>query len=246
MHRVRCMHSDTAAGGRADVHWSEEPPKKSIKADCVQVFVTPVDNEFRAESYSINGKRIQFCGHGSLAAAWVAFSEHAPAAATLNFFNANQSWQARRVGDEITLVYARPRFRPCVVPEFASGALGTQPQAAAVVGDDTGYLILQFPDAESVRSLQPDPDAIMTASQRALIVTASESSADFVFRYFAPQYGEPEDAATGSAAVQLAAYWGAKLPSEEFHVRQLSHHGAEMHVTCGGDEVALTAPVAYR
>jgi len=246
MQMMRCMHSGDAVGGVVDVFWQKEPPAE-IRGDrgCVRVYVTAVNGEFRVQSYSKQGKRIQFCGHGALAAAWVAF-QHAPDAESLNFFNANQSWQGRHAGDDITLIYRRPMVQAAAVPEWATAALGADPLGAALVGDDTGYLIIELTDADSVQAMEPDLDALAAATERAVIVTACESNTEFVFRYFAPQYGTPEDAATGSAAVQLAAYWGAKLPAEEFHVRQLSHQGAVMRVACLDNAVELTGRVTYR
>ena len=66
-----------------------------------------------------------------------------------------------------------------------------------------------------------------------------------VFRYFAPQYGSPEDAATGSAAVQLAAFWSPRLARERFTAVQLSPEGARLQLACGAESVDLMARVEY-
>lgn len=240
------MHSNWAVGGVADVHWGQTPPREATPADCVQVYIVPDNGELFAESYGIDGKRIQFCGHGALAAAWVAFNEYAPDATHLNFASSTQSWQARRLDNDVRLIYRRPFARSRAIPDFAGPVLGAQPSAVAEMGGDAGYLVVQLPDAKAVQLLQPDLQALAAATDRAVIVTACESDTDFVFRYFAPQYGNPEDQATGSAAVQLAAYWGSKLPTSRFHVQQLSDHGAEMWVVCKDNAVELTARVAYR
>jgi len=82
-----------------------------------------------------------------------------------------------------------------------------------------------------------------------LIVTASTMHDEVpgcVFRYFAPQYGPPEDAATGSAAVQLAAYWALQLNVDHFKAHQLSPQGAWMQLRLqGGDTVELAARIRY-
>ncbi len=251
------MHGEGAAGGNADVHWLGAADAAGMEAAAAQLFATNVCDHaqvlltgsaghYSAESYTIAGTRIRFCGHGALAAAWVACTELEPAAASLDFHNADRFWQARRTGtDRITLVYSRPRPQDCAVPDFAAAALGRQPLAAATVGGPAGYLILTLPDAAAVQTLQPDVAAIVAATQCAVIATAPVGDG-FVFRYFAPQYDTPEDPATGSAAVQLAAFWQPRLQVEKMQVRQLSHHGAAMEVACRGDTVELTARVGYR
>jgi predicted PhzF superfamily epimerase YddE/YHI9 len=253
-----------AAGGIAAVHWLVDVAPDELHAaagellanqhdiDCVQVFVTGGDGRYVAESFSPAGRRIHFCGHGALSAAWVVFDQHEQAATTLEFSNAEQHWQARRSASElsdISLTYSQPLVVDCAVPEFAEQVLGVQPLAAASVGDSSGYLILQLADADSVRTLQPDYTAITAASDRALIVTAQTHFADdpgCVFRYFAPQYGTPEDAATGSAAVQLAAFWSSRLQCKRFSALQLSPEGAWLQLGCDAGSVDLAARVRYR
>lgn len=259
-HLIRCMYSDTAAGGMADVHWLAGVSVDELQAiptalfanttfDHVQVFVAGGNGRYLAESYSPQGDRIQFCGHGALAAACVAFHEHEPDAESLHFSNADRDWQARRSDADatgITLIYKRPAPLACAVPESVAAALGAQPLAAAEAGGPTDYLILELADAGSLRALQPDFVALSAASDRAWIVTARDAALGFVFRYFAPQYDNPEDAATGSAAVQLAAYWAPRLQAEQLSVRQLSAQGAVMQVRCTPAAVELAARVGYR
>jgi predicted PhzF superfamily epimerase YddE/YHI9 len=255
------MYSDSATGGVADVHWlADVSPLELTNAavsfftnnnsnDTTQVFVTARDGGFVAESYSAAGRRINFCGHGALAAARVVFDQHAADATEVEFSNAAQSWQARCSADRIALIYQQPLPVVCSVPTFAKAALGVQPVDAATVGGPTGYLILELADAESVKLLQPDFVLIKTATERALIVTAQAEIFDLpgcVFRYFAPQYGAPEDAATGSAAIQLAAFWSPRFDGRPFTAWQLSLQGAEMQLGCTGDTVDLTARVGYR
>ena len=106
------------------------------------------------------------------------------------------------------LHYARPGYREVPVPDFVEACLGASAVSAAEVGPDDGYLILGFQSAEEIRCLTPNGVAITAATRRALVATApGEGTDEFVFRYFAPQYGDLEDMATGSAAVQLASWW---------------------------------------
>lgn len=254
------MYGDDAAGGVATVHWlADVAPTEldsvvaglvsSTSFDHVQVFVAGANGRYRAESYSPHGSRIQFCGHGALAAARVVLHELEPQASLLEFHNADRAWQARwsAAGDTsaLTLIYKCPEPQACAVPAFAGAALGVEPVAAAGVGGETDYLILELTAADALPGLQPDFAAIAKATRRALIVTA-QAEDGCMFRYFAPQYGDNEDAATGSAAVQLAAYWADRLPLEALKLRQCSAQGAEMQVCCRDGVVELCARVGYR
>jgi predicted PhzF superfamily epimerase YddE/YHI9 len=260
---VSCMHNALVSdsGGLAMVHWM--PDVAAVELDAVAatiqasahnddtlVCVTTESGEYIAESYSPTGKPIQFCGHGALAAAWVVMNEHAPDESVVSFSSHRHKWTARRADfdvADVALTYARPEPLECPVPDFAEACLGGKVIKAAKVGADTDYLILELADAAAVKSARPDAAAICAATQRALIITAraQELSSGCVFRYFAPQYGDPEDAATGSAAVQLAAYWGPDLKMPRFKAQQLSLQGATMQLTCQSEMVELAARVGY-
>jgi predicted PhzF superfamily epimerase YddE/YHI9 len=264
------MHTTAAdSGGLANVHWLADVSSNELQAitetifesgelgDCTQVFVAGNNGRYVVESYTPQGGRIQFCGLGALAAARVVVDSHAQNAAVLEFANAEQGWQARQAiaGDtdsaainNLTLIYKRPSPADCAIPKFAKSALGVQPLAAATVGGSSDYWVLEVADRSALQAMQPDFSAITAATERAVIVTAKASYADgpgIVFRYFAPQYGTPEDTATGSAAVQLAAYWSQRVQREQFTAEQLSPQGAWLQLGCSEDSVDLTARVEY-
>jgi predicted PhzF superfamily epimerase YddE/YHI9 len=265
---IRCMHGvdpeHAGEGGLAYVHWLEDavPEQLSATAEAMlaeqaprehaSVFVAGGAGRYVAETYSPDGTRIRFCGHGALAAAWLALNEHEPDAGSVAFMNKNHDWQARRSSDadaDIVLSYSSPTPVACAVPDFAEACLGAAPVAAAEVGAPTDYLILELDSVQTVQDLQPDFAAINVATERALIVTAAKMHTEMpgcvVFRYFAPQYGTPEDAATGSAAAQLAAYWLPRLNTQYCNAQQLSPQGAWMQLHQQGDTVELGARVGY-
>jgi len=271
---VRCMHDSVADARNANgacawVHWLPDvsPDNLRAQADAIlaehreriytAVLVASGDGYYVAESYTAAGMHIQFCGHGALAAAWFVLHECDPAKQSVAFMSTRQHWQARRcesVAADIALLYARPAPVACPVPGFASRCLGGQPLAAAEVGVATDYLIMEMDSVATVQKLRPNLALLTAATQRALIVTARDTCVASavtdpqlacVFRYFAPQHGVPEDAATGSAAVQLAAYWAPRLPAGPVTLRQLSPQGAVMQVQCSADTVELRARVGY-
>jgi predicted PhzF superfamily epimerase YddE/YHI9 len=257
--KIRCMHDRAErAGGLADVvwlgvmdhaaaleasaGWLADHPVRS----CVTVFIAADAGRYSVESFSVAQHRIRFCGHGALAAAFCILEQH-PDAGTLVFYNEWRSWEAElRAGADynIKLRFPRPQVAPADVPDFAFGCLGRHPVRAAFAGGADDYLILELESEADVARLKPDPDLLSTATRRALIVTARAADG-IVYRYFAPQYGESEDAATGSAAVQLAAYWQPHIAAGPFLARQLSSAGALVELAVAGDQVELAARVGY-
>ncbi len=256
--KVRCMHDVAGlAGGVAEVIWLGEmshgaalDTAAKLLADtpnrsCVSVFIAVDAGRYIVESFALSGRRIEFCGHGALAAAFCIFEQHPDSRSQL-FCNEWRDWGARQSAASefnIKLVFAQPEVQSMAVPDFAAACLGKEPLAAAEAGGEGDYLILELDSEAAVVQLEPDFPAVSVATRRALIVTARAGSG-IVYRYFAPQYGEPEDAATGSAAVQLAAYWQPRCP-EPFEARQLSATGARVELACAGGKVELAARVGY-
>lgn len=77
-----------------------------------------------------------------------------------------------------------------------------EPAAAEWVSMPIDYLMAEYPEAATVASLEPDFEA-MQGTFGALCY--SREGSNVRARFFAPNAGVPEDPATGSAAVALAA-----------------------------------------
>ncbi len=103
----------------------------------------------------------------------------------------------------------------CGIPD----AIGT-----AVVALPKRYFMVEVEDVEAVAAVTPNHGAIESEDYLGVYVFAADG-ADTRARFFAPSVGVPEDPATGSAAVALAAY-------HRHHGRQAGattiHQGIEM------------------
>jgi len=64
---------------------------------------------------------------------------------------------------------------------------------------------------QDVLRYQPDFDAIKAINKRAICLTASAKTYDYVCRYFAPKIGIPEDPFCGSINCRLVPYWSQVL-----------------------------------
>ncbi|MGI9289926.1 MAG: hypothetical protein ACR2QG_01455, partial [Gammaproteobacteria bacterium] len=176
---LRCLFDEErgAEGGRAEVHLLEDCSGREVidaagralqelpATECVRVFVAGSGNLFTAESFSPTGQRIRFCGHGALAAAQTVFDRDGINAA--EFTNKERNWLAQREADDsdlITLTYEKPTLRLCDVPDYAFKILGVSPLQAALAGAESDYLILELAESELVQKLQPDLQALTSAT----------------------------------------------------------------------------------
>ncbi len=176
------------------------------------------------QCYNRSGFSIHCCGHGMLAAAdWWMRNLHYQ---QLDLLMNNSVISARREDERIWLRFPRIHTDICPIPEWVETLMGNMvermvesmvgvmvevmPITAALAGDEEGYLILEWPDNFPLQDLPRPGIALANFTRRGLIYTARQSSSegiDICSRYFAPQYGEEEDVATGSAMRVLADYW---------------------------------------
>lgn len=182
---------------------------------------------------------VDLCGHGTLAAAHVLFSDG----------RSDQVSFATRSG----ILVAAPRANGLVALDFPTkdlsevdeipgldGAIGaTVVNAGRTAGDD---VLLEVPDAATVRALTPDIAALAEVEARGVIVTApAEPGADhdFVSRFFAPRVGIAEDPVTGSAHCALAPYWAGRLGKTDLVGVQVSPRGGRVGVELRDERVFL-------
>jgi PhzF family phenazine biosynthesis protein len=179
----------------------------------------------------------KICGHATLAAAYVIFEFLEKGLRSVEF-------QSRTAG--VLSVARDGRLLELDFPTFAvkqvSGvspfreALGFEPLETWTTGKDRDFVVLA--NAEQVRALKIDP-APLIRSGAALCVTAPGDSCDYVYRFFAPAHGVPEDPVTGSANCVLGPYWSSKLGKAALLARQLSRRGGELRIRMAGDRVKI-------
>jgi PhzF family phenazine biosynthesis protein len=189
-------------------------------------------------------QELELCGHATLAAAHVLWSEGAAAPdAPLRFHTAGGALAATRGQGRIWLDFPATPARP--LPAGGAGelaeALGAEPRWAG-----RGRLdhLVELDDEAAVRRLRPDLAAVRALGSRAVIVTAradpgAPGEYDFVSRVFAPAVGIDEDQVTGSAHCSLGPYWSGLLGRERLVGYQASSRGGQVDVRVDGARVAL-------
>jgi len=182
---------------------------------------------------------VDLCGHATLAAGHVVFEHLRPDTEAVRFSTRSGVLEvAREAGGALRMDLPADPRSPTSAPDGLAEILGSTP--TEVLGGSTWVAVLD--DAEAVRSLRPDPDAIGRLDPPYLNVTAAgdaDSGVDFVSRFFAPGAGIDEDPVTGSAHCALTPYWAKRLGTDRLVARQVSRRGGELDCELLADRVVV-------
>lgn len=170
---------------------------------------------------------IQCCGHGMYAVASILRDELAAGTRGVALRTGTSEISAEFNGEDVVLALPLLSCRQSVVPSWAAAAAGMAPVAVAHAGGDSGYALWVYSSIDQVINLQLAEEVIIANTRRAIIATSWDPTArsGFVLRYFAPQYGVPEDPVTGSAMRVASAYWRQHSGNSSFKVWQCSTTG---------------------
>lgn len=187
-------------------------------------------------------REIKLCGHGTLAAAFVALNLLQDARESVEF-ETRYSGMLRvdKVAELLSMDF--PALFPTHCPDPPQQlchALGLQSLPTEVLEANERYIAV-VDEAKTVAELSPDFVRLEKLHPYVVAITAPGENEDFVSRYFAPGYGTPEDAVTGSLHCALIPYWSKRLGKNPLHARQLSARGGELWGALSDDRVILKA-----
>jgi len=187
---------------------------------------------------------IDFCGHATLASAYVLFKKN-PNVKVIQF-------SAKAVGI-LTIVQIEsgkiqmdfPNTMPEKIDEIPDSLLaGLSVVPAEVYRNTQAYFVIY--DSESdVLNVVRDNDKLKQLAPYDVVVTCEATSEnyqdyDFVSRYFWPANGGDEDPVTGSAHTGLAPLWAERLGKSELIAYQASSRGGVLDCTVVGDRVLIS------
>ena len=178
---------------------------------------------------------MDLCGHATLAAAHVLNEHRGVATLPIVFRTRSGRLSVSREGKRWVLDFPSRPAEVAAPDEMLSLGLGKAPMEVRRARD---YLAVFGSEAE-VRAIQPDFAALRRLDCLGVIATAPGEECDFVYRFFAPSAGIPEDPATGSAQCTLIPYWAERLGRTQFFSRQLSPRGGELHGQLAGERVLI-------
>lgn len=189
---------------------------------------------------------VPLCGHATLAASHVLFSELGLTAPAITFETLKSgALIVRRAGARIEMDFPADPPRRIAEPEGLAEALGVAP-IEVWVGQ---YLIAVLPSEAAVRGLKPDLanlaliGAAASAGRGNVSVAAlADAGRDYavVSRFFAPGSGIPEDPTTGSAHCLLAPLFADKLGRTALRFHQAyPGRGGDLEAEVSGERVLL-------
>ncbi|MBC7399562.1 MAG: PhzF family phenazine biosynthesis protein [Mucilaginibacter sp.] len=181
---------------------------------------------------------IDLCGHATLAAAHILFTELGYTGDTIYFETMKAGvLTVQRNGDKYTMDFpSRPPI-PIEEPNGRVDALGGI-QPTAILRSRDFFLV--YDSERDVRELSPDFFALSKMDTVGVIVTAPGDNSDFVSRFFAPGAGINEDPVTGSAHCNLIPYWAKVFERSQLHAYQISERKGELWCELQGDRVLMT------
>lgn len=239
MFLVDAFVSDTFRGNPAGVclpektmpdAWMQAVAQEMNQAETA--FVQPRDDGDWDLRWFTPTREIELCGHATMASAHV----------LLTTGRANGPVRFHTLSGVLSVESSYEMdfpARPCqesVNPAEMAQVLGVDVVAAAA---SEGVFLVELESEAAIRAHIPDFAKIQELRRIGVIITAPGSASDFVSRFYAPNFGVPEDPATGSAHCALAPYWAAKLGRERMVGHQLSARGGEIGVRVAGDRVVL-------
>jgi len=178
---------------------------------------------------------VDLCGHATLAAAFVLFTERSFPGGQIRFHSRSGPLSVEREGEVLTLDFPSRPATPGPTPEALRLGLGAMPAEARKARD----FLAVFDREADVRALKPDFAALRTLDCLGIIATAPGMECDFVSRFFAPAAGINEDPATGSSHCTLIPYWAQRLGKTKLFARQVSARGGEMFCKLAGERVRI-------
>jgi PhzF family phenazine biosynthesis protein len=162
---------------------------------------------------------IDLCGHATLAAAHIIFSDLNFKEKQLEFNSKSGKLTVTKVGDWYTLNFPSEEIVAIETPDLLKKALNV-PILKTFKGK--WKLLVELESEAIVKNLNPNFHLLTQLEYSGIGVTAKGDSADFVSRFFAPKIGINEGPVTGSAHSMLIPYWAKKLHKTKLDAVQIS------------------------
>lgn len=187
---------------------------------------------------------IAFCGHATLASAFVLFNKN-PDVESIKFY-------AKAVGiltvvqtDDGKIQMDFPNTKPEKVKDIPDSLLAGLSVAPVEVYKNTqAYFVIYNAEAD-VLNVTRDNEQLKQLAPLNVVVTCQATSADykdydFISRYFWPANGGDEDPVTGSVHTGLAPLWAERLGKDELIAYQASKRGGILNCVVAGDRVLIS------
>ncbi|MFM0212339.1 PhzF family phenazine biosynthesis protein [Paraburkholderia sediminicola] len=182
---------------------------------------------------------IAFCGHATLASAYVIFRQCEDLDVIEFVAKAVGRLTVCRMPDGL-IEMSFPQRRPERLNEIpANLMLGLSIRPQEVLINQQAYVAIYETEHE-VRSVVPELNLLSTLAPLDVVVTARGDDHDFVSRYFWPANGGDEDPVTGSIHAALAPFWSERLGKSELVAMQVSRRSGLLRCRAQADRVYIS------
>ena len=184
---------------------------------------------------------IDFCGHATLASAFVIFANN-PTFEQISFYaDAVGQLEVTKTADGL-IQMSFPNRAPKPVESAPADLLkGLSIKPIEVLLNEQAYFAV-FDSEQAVQDVVQDKEYLKKLAPYDVVVTAASSTEpyDFVSRYFWPANGGDEDPVTGSIHAGLAPYWANRLGKTQLTALQASLRGGVLSCRIEGDRVFIS------
>lgn len=243
MHVVDAFTDGLFKGNAAAViitdEWFDDDLMLSIAAEnnlSETAFLKPVNNNHFQIRWFSPLTEIDFCGHATMAPAFVVFLKNNDLTeVTFSAAAVGELTVTRQTDGMIDMSF--PNRKPQAVADIPEALLkGLSKKPSTVLRSQQAYFAI-YDDETNVRQLEYDSEQLKLLAPYDVVVSAPGSNYDFVSRYFWPANGGDEDPVTGSIHAGLAPYWAEQLNKSEFTAYQASKRGGVVYCKLAGDRV---------
>lgn len=223
------------------------PLEKWISADLMQsiaeennlsetVFFVKNRNSFDIKWFTPTCE-VDLCGHGTMAAAHIIFSELNYQEKQITFNSKSGKLTVTKTADWYTLNFPSEDVLAVETPELLKQALNI---TVLKCFEGKGKLLVELENETVLKNLLPNFNLLAQLESNDIIVTSKGDNVDFVSRVFAPNLGINEDPVTGSAHTLLIPYWTKKLHKTKLEAVQVSKRTGYLKCKYLNDRVEIS------
>lgn len=187
---------------------------------------------------------IDFCGHATLASAFVIFSDHSELSEVIFSAQAVGKMTVTKMDDgyiQMDFPNRKPSA-PQSIPADLLNGLSIRPSHVLLNGQ--AYFAI-YDNEDDVLNVEQHKQYLKQLAPYDVVVTARGSDYDFVSRYFWPANGGDEDPVTGSIHTGLAPYWAEQIGKTELLAHQASKRGGVLLCRVSGDRVFILGKAVH-
>lgn len=182
---------------------------------------------------------IAFCGHATLASAYVIFN-HLGEKDTIRFWAKAVNTIEVNLRDNGLIEMSFPNRAPeklSEVPEALKTGLSITP--LEYHKNQQAYFAV-YANEDDVKKVVPDLEKLKTLAPLDVVVTAPSKAYDFASRYFWPANGGVEDPVTGSIHAGLAPFWAKRLGKTELIALQASERSGVLYCRVSEERIFIS------